>query len=263
MKQIKSYFLFFSEHPIMYNFFGIALNFIYLIVVNLANQDHVYPGELLAPKFYHLINGIFFFNIILVYLVSSKFITRKRNDVASDFEDYTDSEEWFRAVVYKDGAVEIVDKPLWGKGKVYYVKDHRSFYRSDLFAFTQKLIGRYGNTNMTIDFSIKLEFDSPCDKKEIFQYLYQKHLQDKEDGQFLLLDNYINYVFKKFNDKLQPKLDELVTRYATREISEPYLLDQAIEMVTFPERIFSNIKNTKLCLNNLEFSSCKGVDCSL
>lgn len=257
-KIVKSYFLFFSEHPIMYNFIGIALNFIYLTVVN---HDAGPLKDVSAPKFYHLINIIFFLNIILVYFVSSRFITRKRNDIASGFEDYTDREEWFRAVVSENGEIIIVDKPIWGKGKVFFVRNpHEDF---EQFNFIQDLKGRYRNTNMNIKVSIELESDLPCDKKEIFKCMHNRYLEENKTGNCLLLNNYMDYVFKKFNDKLQPELDLLANRYALREISEPYVLDKVIDMLVFPEKIFSHVKNVKLCLGNLKFSSCKGmVDCS-
>lgn len=263
MKLIKAYFLFFSEHPILYNFIGFALNLLSLMIVN-----HNHHGDQFGiPSYFNLLNLLFVVNIILVYVVSNKYITRARNEIASASEEYFRN-EWFRGVVYGDGTIDIVKKSLWGKGRIYYVLDtysERSY--NDKFTFNQKLKGRYGNTNMSINVSIKLEFDSSCDEKEIFQRLYERSLQDKESVKFksLSLDDYVDYVFKKFNDKLQPELDALVTKYALREVSEPYVLDKATDMIIFPERIFSNVKNVKLCLSNLEFSSCKGMveDCSL
>jgi hypothetical protein len=78
-------------------------------------------------------------------------------------------------------------------------------------------------------------------------------------GRRLFMGDFIEYVFKKFNEKFQSKFDELTGKYALMKISQPYLLSEIIEVIIFPERIFSNVKNVKLCLGNPTFSSCKGM----
>ena len=105
MKALKGYFLFFSEHPIAYNFIGILLNLVYLAIIFAISPDQ---EDFSAPKFYHLINILFVLNIILIYFVSSKFITRKRNYEADEFEEY--SSEWFRIIILENGEKIIISR---------------------------------------------------------------------------------------------------------------------------------------------------------
>lgn len=259
MKILKGYFLFFSEHPIAYNLIGIALNLIYLMIVcaNSPDQEHFS-----APKFYHLINIVFVLNTILIYVVSNKFITRKRNDEFSAFEEH--SSEWFRIIILKNGERIILDKPFWGKGKVYFVDSNGSVYdeKEGHISFKVSINGKYKNSNMSIPVSVTLKLNTICDKKEIFKALFIKCFEDNKEDNFLLLDEYLKFIFKKFNEKFQPKFDELTGRYALMEISEPFLLSNIIDVIIFPERIFSNVENVEICLGDPKFSSCKGmVEC--
>lgn len=260
MKIVKGYFLFFSKHPIAYNFFGFLLNIGYLLVMNIGSTD---PEHLLVPKFFGLINIIFLLNVILVYFISSKFITRKRNEIQDGFE--VNSSEWFRATVLKNGEKIVINKPLWSKEKVYFIPKPRSMYEAcgGSVSFNVDLKGRYKNSNMCIPVHITFELSDSFDKNEVFESLYNYHLTEKEKSGNLSLGSYVEYTFKKFNEKFQPDFDELTGRYALMEISEPYLLSNIIDMIIFPERLFTNVKNVKLCLDDPTFSSCKGmVDCS-
>ena len=260
MKIVRGYFLFFSKHPIGYNFIGFLPNLIFLMVMNNSSTD---PEHLLVPKYFGLINIILFLNVILVYFISSKFITRQKNEINECFD--VGSSDWFRATVLKNGEKIVVDKPLWSKEKVYSIPEPRSMYEAcdGSVSFGVDLKGRYKNSNMCIPVHITFELSDYFDKNEVFESLYNYHLNEKEKSGNLSLGSYVEYTFKKFNEKFQPKIDELTGKYALLEISEPYLLSSIIDMIIFPERLFTNVKNVKLCLNNPTFSSCKGmVDCS-
>ena len=238
----------------MYNVIGMVLNFAYFFIIALASNNTDLP----IPKFFHFINIILFLNILLVYFVASKFITRERNEFTTD----EDSSEWFRAIVSKTGEITIIDKSLWIKGEVYFVNYNRFRWNEGSYSFTAEIKARYKNSNMRVPVGINLELEGSLDRKEIFEALYNFHLTKNEEGDTLSLSSYIEHTFEKFNEQFQPYFDELIGKYAIMEISQPYLLDSIIDNIIFPERIFSNVKNVKLCLGDPTFSSCKGmVDC--
>lgn len=251
MKAIKGYFLFFSQHPIFYNLIWF-IPCIMAVVVFMDTENFNVRG------WYGLVlSGLFIGHVIIIYMISGKFITRVSNELFGDGEN-----EWFRAVLLKNGEKIILNKPIWAKGAEYFVSRPSNFYSSTKeMSCTSWIQGRYKNSLVSFSVNIKHKLNRDFDKIEVFEALLADCLKNKSENDWLYLDLYINRIFIKTNERFQPKIDELVGKYSRREISEPELMDQLIDVIIFPERLFTNIEDVQLCLGNPTFSSCKGVSC--
>jgi len=251
MKIVKSYFLFFSEYPIIYSLIGFMLNAFCFMTINV---NYMVINHVLALKFFYSINIILVLNLALVIYISNRFIT--------GVDSFS---EWFSVLVFENGKKVILNRRLWGKGKIYSILCASSMHDEPggKLCFSIDINGRYKNSSMCIPIKITLELDNECDKMEIFEILYEHNLIQKCEDEDLSLSSFIQYVFERFNEKFQPEINQLTGKYAHMEISQPYLLNSIIDMLIFPERVFSNVKNVRLCLGDPTFSSCKGlVECS-
>lgn len=252
MKAIKGYFLFFSQHPVLYNlvWFLPSIFIFGFLKDGDPNIKEWYGWALL---------GLFIGHIILIYIVAGKFILISQNQVNL----WDDSNEWLRVAVLEDNQKVILTKPIWAKGVVYFVERPRNLYFLEKeITCTSGIEGRYKNSSVSFPVTIKHVLSGDFDKMEVFEALLADQLKRKSKDEWLCLDEYIKSIFIKLNQSYQPLIDESVGKYARREISEPELMDQLIDVIIFPERLFSNVEDVKLCLGNPTFSSCKGMSCS-
>lgn len=261
MKAIKAYFCFFSRHPILFNLLLLCLYYIPIPFIVLEEQltlSHYY----LSPYTFLIVHVVFIFHVVLIYSVADEYITRDKSDFGG-FENYDN--EWFRVLILEGGKKVILTKPLWGKGEVYVVSDPtiRIYYsrKDSELEYTFSIQGKYKNSCLTFPVTIKLKFSNDFDKMEVFNVLLSHYQKNKDESKYLSLESYVRDVFYRFNNPFKDKFNELVELFSKKEISEPVLMDGLIEMLIFPEGLFSNIEDVQLCLGEPKISSCKGITC--
>lgn len=188
-------------------------------------------------------------NMILVYNIRSKFIT-----IPDEDENY-----WLFFIITKNCEQIKITKPIWRTGKEYFVSNpYRHNNESKLeTAATTIIKSRYKNITLALTVNITLILDTKFDELKLFNLLHNYFQGDKHYS----VENYIKDVFRNLNVSNQAALDEITGRYIQKLISEPELLDEFVEKIIFPERLFENVIDTKICIHDPSFSSCKGMIC--
>ena len=256
MKWIKSYFLFFSLHPVLYSFLETISLVVLCALFGLFNLP--------VSGFLFFCSFLLFFilHISLVYYVSNKYIIRSKNEIFSEIDDH--EKDWFRMVLLEDGRLfKLLTKPLWAKGKVFYVyapRDYQLLFEKEIEKITcdLSLSGKYKNSTFSLPVRITLKLSGPLCKEEFFSVLLG--VLSGQTSVFLFED-YARIVFDRVNKPNQKKINEILGKYSRMEISQPAFLDEIVNVVVFPERIFSNVTDVSICLGNPVFSSCKGLSC--
>ncbi len=266
MNVIKKYFLFFAPHPILYNFIawiGAMATLIFLNWINghFDNQPDFMsstPSEvsLMSDAQFWVTSLSFVANIFLCYLILARNIIRP--EYAWDDNDY-----FCRVALFPDGHFVIVEKAIWAQAEeinIRKIRDHSSYHET--FECKTGCGGNYKNARVSIPVTLTFKLSGPFNKEELFTSLQKESLERYQKQLDVLdLDDYIKSVFKKMNLSNQPSIDRTIQAYAEQQISEPVLLDHVIEELIFPERLFSNIADVKICLGNPTHSSCKGMSC--
>jgi len=256
---IKSYFLFFSSHPILYNIGIVALTIIGALIASgfmgMDRLNQLIPGRLIA-----IFMGAVALHIILIYSVAGVWITRP---VGQGFDLFGDDDNLFSVLVTSEGQRIVLYRSIWKKGTRYSVGKPGDFSR--FFVVHTDITGKHGNSSVNIPVSLQFNTDkgsllgygvNPEMELEIFESLLQD--QDKEN---LNVEHYVRNVFGKLNESQKEAIDQVVAEYVQMEISTPEFLNRIINLVVFPERLFSWITSVKVCLGEPTFSSCKGMSC--
>lgn len=251
---IKKYFLFVSDWPLIFStLIFVAAVIIFVVFYFFAGEE---TTNFVLKEYGLIFIVAFFVNIFLIYLVRYKYITFIGEDDAS-------YNTLFFVLVTKEGKRMILTKPVWEKGEKYSITANRNYLKlnacgADGESETDCYInGRYKNSLVSVPVTLTLKYDGVIDRMELFSLLSKNSPDSKE----LHLDNYLNTVFKKVNEQNQPKFDEIISRYAQLTISDAEFLNELLDVVEFPERIFPYVVDTKICLGNPKASACKGVMC--
>ncbi len=252
-KLVKNYFLFFAAHPILYSFLPAIL--ITLLVYFMKDGA---PSLTAQETLVYLLVSILArtgIHAIIVYSVIIIFITRERFCLLDDSNGsrrYNDSR--IRFIVTKDGLNMFYDKAIWGKGEKRYVIMPRYYGENNLEVFvTTNISGKYENSTMYVSVTIKLSLGCKFDRDEVITKL-SKHYSSKKH---CCLDDYFVSVFKKTNQRIQDKVSSITAEYALQNISEPEMLNELVNILVFPNKVFSNIANVKISVSSPFFSSYK------
>jgi hypothetical protein len=263
-KIVRNYFLFFSRHPIWFHFWPIASVLLFITFFDLIFNCTA-DGNLSDSAIWKSIPGRYIFlffvvviaHIISIYLIASVFITRKMNDILDP--EYCCNE----AVLLSDGTVIALGGPIWAQGKKYYFdSDAQLWHFRNGFKVQTVIIGKYGNSSITLPVTLDIKTNAHFNELEVFKVLIKE--QPGDDGvtrSSVSMKNYIINVFAKVNKGNQEVINWAAGKYSQRLMSEPQLLNEIIEVLIFPERIFSNVEDVKICLGSPTFSSCKGMSC--
>lgn len=265
---IKQYFLLMSEGPFIISVIIIALTLVVVAITLFFISDKLEPiYATYAPWFF----GLVFINMCLSYFIKYKYITEPcggYNVIA-------------QILITKEGKKIISNdnKNIWAKGMVYYIylanSLHQNWKRMDKKTNTNCYLegknqtnclikGRYKNSLVLVPVTISLDYDGYIDLEYLFEVLI-KNTESKpatnNEPKDLSIEDYLKVVFQRTNEKRQAKFDEIISRYAKMEISDSQFLNEIIEVVEFPERIFPCVTDTKICLGAPQTSACKGMMC--
>ena len=185
---------------------------------------------------------------IIVTIVRIIFITKPDEEIHN-----------FCQIAIIDGQPLVLSGSLWGKGEKYYIEKFN--HRNHKVTFEMEYKSHYRNATVTIPMSITLHTADKFDNIELFNILYRTQTARRQSGA-LSLDEYIRLKVEHINRKAWEKIDELVVKYVCQEISCPQMLDEATELLSFPEKPFSNVEDVSICLKEPSFSSCKGQSCN-
>lgn len=249
MKLIRKYFLLMSYAPFVISAVAFIVIMVGIIIWGGINGPNEYDFHKLTGWLILGLAVITVANIILTYNVRDKYIT---------FHD--DEENYWRLILITDNDERIiVENPIWKKGKEYFLlKPYDYHSKSDLeTSAVTDIQGKYKNTTLTIPVTITLVLDKKFDELELFNLLHNYFPENKK----LSIRDYIQDVLRKFNVDNQDNINEIMSRYARKLISEPELLNEIVENLIFPERLFENVIDTKTCVKEVTFSSCKGMTC--
>jgi len=249
---IKSYFLFFSLSPI---FFNLIIIFLALLAAAIASMfvssdslEQIFSGRRII-----IFLGVIIANIILIYIVAGIWITRPARSCFN---------ELFAVLVTKDNRKIIVKYPVWVRGKKYVINNPDSdLYYGKTYKVWTTIKGKYKNSTATIPvklvFILSEEFQGRAKLElEIFEALSKD-----QEGTELSIDEYVVDTFQKLSDRNQEGINQAIAEYAQMTISAPELLNRIFGVLIFPERLFSNVVDVKICLEDPTFSSCKGMAC--
>lgn len=250
---IKQYFLFFSEGPFI-------ISTLILVVAIIATAVCLVINENAANTFLNkraiIFVVIIFINMCLAYFIRKKYITIPGDD---DYGDIV----LFYVLVTKTGKTMILDKPVWEKGKKYTIIANKDYLQvSDSYSVHGNtktnccIEGKYKNSLVSVPVILELKYDGIVDRIELFSILV-KNIPISKDSNYqeLSLDDYLKIVFKKVNEPNQSNFDEIINLYAQLKISSEEFLNEILDLVCFPEKIFPCITNTKIRLENLTASA--------
>ncbi|MEI7452469.1 MAG: hypothetical protein WCK37_04710 [Candidatus Falkowbacteria bacterium] len=249
-KFIRSYFLFFSNFPILVNF---LLLFFTTLGIAFCSR-----GENHEPEFMDIIkNPIMIYvlifasvNIIAIYVVKNRYITTNNDSLSCD--DYT-------GLVTKDGQKIIVKhEPVWAKGKEYSLKRlHWTLNNNNgvLFVILTSIIGECENARAEIPARIEIILNSELDWLEVFEILLEKY----KDRDYLSIEAYLIEIFQEHNASNQEEINRLTEEYSKQVISTIDFLNKIIALTGFPKKIISNTINTRITLDDPVFSANKEI----
>lgn len=257
-KLIRGYFLAFAEESGIKN----LLIFTVLLVVDLILL--IWHGNITEDNLNQKASPVLIItfaipilNQILVSVVKKIFIS-----MPPKFESRMDS----AFIQTEKGEKIIFKKPVWSKGTIYKLltTDKRSSwerYSHDeagrkILTVQTEISGRWKNSTVKIPVEIKIYTEKDFDPVEVFE-----KAQIKPNPQEICLPEYLRQVFDIVNERNQAEIQKLITEYVEMKISESVLISEAIELLIFPERPFSNVENVQICLGDPTTSSCKGMVC--
>jgi hypothetical protein len=233
---IKSYFCFFSTSPFIFSLVLFVSYPIGSIIASFFGGGDILD-ELLKV---HLViaSAIIIFNLVLVYIIRNKYITT--NERAG-------RDTLFSVLVTEDGQKIIVDKPIWKKGKQYFI-NAQSDYTDNGGASTQislEVGGNFEHTRVRSRTYVKLTFNKEFDKLELFEAL----IKEQPNNEYLCLGEYIFHIFEVSNKSAKLQIDNLVREYVESKISNVEFTHSVYDLLTFPEKLFSNVSDTKINLD--------------
>lgn len=244
-KFLKNYFLFFAAHPI---FYSLILATIAIIITYLwTGKTLPKESELKEPLI--MVFVLMCIHATIVYIVIKKYITR---NVKLWIEYLDDKHSYFFSYVSVNGKNIIFSRPIWIKGEVTYIhlpENYRYFNEKGLFAWFSvdyKLLCNYKNLLITVPVNILVNLNDKFNKSEVLTALTKNGDVFSTNS----IDLYLAYCFKTINQECQVELNELAKKLAERTISELDFLGGVINLISFPEKIFSNVKNTNIRVNN-------------
>lgn len=257
---LKRYFLYVGDHPFLYHFLIAAAFLITIGIINITEKEVVsYPWERWILRWWWIFAIAIALHYWLVLDVTARYISRTSHLAGWErLEDFL-----FCVLVTSDGRQIILDKPVWEKGEKYYISlpdDYKETEES--WNVSVNVVGKYKNSTLVIPVELAFNLYRPLgqfcyDKLEMFETL-SRH---QPDSQNLELYDYVVDVFKKINAPNQEKFDALAERYFSLVIPEPVLMNEAVDVIMFPEKIFACVKDVKICLKKPLCSACKGVSC--
>lgn len=248
MKILKNYFLFFAQHPVLYNSILMGLALIASFILEHL-QIRPMSGYDLGIEM-----SVFFAHTMLIYLVISIYITRQDVDLMED------NSYLFQVAVFPDGRKKVLSKPIWGKSVVYNIaRAYEYSLAASRFIVSTSCGGKYENSQIAIPVKLDFKLNGHFNEIELFNELFKDH--GGPTASTLSLDKYVRNVFNKVNIKSQDLIDAAIKKYALQQSTEPVLLNEVITAINFPERLFTNFTNVKICLESPSFSSCKGTSC--
>lgn len=252
----KKYFLFLSEGPFVISGLFILGNFL-LLLISCAIFGSEENDTLFLNKYWWICVVPPIVNMCLGYYIRGKYITSY--DCENNYNGTL-----FTALVTKEGEKIIFTKPIWKTGKVYWVtsRDYSSLamYEDGGKGETKTVCyvsGKYKNSLVKIPVTLTLKYTGPFDRLDLFDLL----IKDIPNSKVLSLDDYLKKIFDKVNEKNQPKFDEIIGRYVKLVISETVFLNDLVDAIEFPERLFPYVADTRFCASKPEISACKGVMC--
>jgi len=256
---IKKYFLFFSQCPVWFSLAPWGIMFLLLVAFMIIGAMIVGADtmEKILEDFFTLMKiplliflGATIGHIFLIYWVINKYVTLPEDVCLCHL------------LVSDDGRDKmIVEAPVWAKGRNYYIEKYqrsRWSSREKYFCVSTTIQGGYKNALVEIPVKLELELNGEFNFIKVFEEL----IKSQKQSECLSIEKYIIDVFEKMNQKGQDKINQAVGEYAETKISEPALLARIIEELIFPENLFSNVKDTKICLGDPVASACKGMACS-
>jgi hypothetical protein len=258
-KFLKGYFLFFAAHPI---FYSLVLATMAIIIAYLWTGAPL-PQEGEPNKPLIIVLTVMCLHATIVYVVISKYITRN----VKLWIEYSDEDSiLFSYVSTKNGKNIIFSKPIWLKGEVTYVhrpSNYHYFNNASLneigrFTVKTELICNYKNLTVSVPVALSITLDDKFNKSEVLTAL-------TKNGKVFTTNNidcYLSYCFRTINKERQDQFDELAKRLAERNLSELDFLGEVMNLISFPEKLFSNFKKTSIKVGNPTIACEKGADTS-
>jgi hypothetical protein len=208
----KSWFLFFTAHPVWYSFVVNVIAAVTFVVLNFLN---IIPTVLV----WDLV--ILFFSISVIhcayaYYIIKKYITRP---VTRDL--FYKVKETDPFIVLKCGEdLKIIDKPYWSKGLTCYMHLEKSGYYSH--EFTSSLYGPGLKFPVTVTFKIGLTFDNYSHYSlEIAKILFDKESNKKANVSFTFsVKDFLSKKIGKIEKEKKAEMIELAKSFVDQKISE-------------------------------------------
>jgi len=263
---IKQYFLFFSDWQLIVYVIVLMVSAVAMGIFAVINEE---AATIFFKKYILIYVAAILINALLTYIIKSAYIT--------PYDASGSPIRLFAVLVTEKCEKKIITKSVWEKGVKYIITRNNfdlSMHPDGLKGKTKTnchIAGKYKNSLVVVPVTLALKYDGEVDQLSLF-YLLLKNHPDCE-GHYsdnikktllyheLSFDDYLEETFAKLNEKNQSKFDEIISRYAQLTISDAEFLSELLDVVEFPERIFSCITDTKICLGTPETSACKGVMC--
>jgi hypothetical protein len=248
MKLIKNYFLWMVYGPFIINIVFFIITMLGIVIWGgLASHDVNKFHELTGSLIIGLL-AIVTSNLILTFVVKAKCITFPSNE-----------KNWRLVLINNDGKKTVVNKAVWKKGTEYFLYTPCNY--QGLSGLETSIVinisGKYKNTTLTIPVKIILTLNKKFDELELFNVLYDYFPYNKR----LDVHDYMQDMLRKLNADHQKKIDDTMSRYVQKLISEPELLNEIVEKLIFPERLFENVAGTKIFAEKVKVSACKDLTC--
>ncbi len=251
---VKSYFCFMSRAPfLIVAGVSLLLFFIFMLLSIIFYSDasnNVPDSVILKPFGIYLAFAVL--HIILNYVIRAKYIT-----YIDDDESYV----LFAVLITKDNRKIIVTKPIWAvweKGELYLVKLEYESYITKEFNIWFNIDSRFKHSTISIPGNIEMKIKDDFDKLELFDALLKNNTTDEK---IFFVISFFKKSFEKLNESNQVKIDEIVSEYGEKNISESELLNRIIDLLIFPEIPFSGFETKNICLKVPEISACKNGAC--
>ena len=233
---IKSYFCFLSAHPVMFSvglFIGYAIGSMIATFFDGGDIiDGIFKIDLAVAS------GVIILQLLLIYIIKYQYITTNKG---------AGRDTLFSVLVTEDGQKIIVNKPIWKKGKQYFV-NAQSDYIDNGGTSTQislEVGGNFEHTRVRSRTYVKLTFDKELNKLELFEAL----IKEQPNNEYLCLGEYIFHIFEVSNKSVKLQIDHLVREYVESKISNIEFTHGVFDLLTFPEKLFSNVSDTKITLD--------------
>ncbi|MDA3802630.1 MAG: hypothetical protein PF488_01890 [Patescibacteria group bacterium] len=248
------------------------------LVCDFKNAERFFVND---PNVIYITVAFLLFNYIGCNWIRRRFTTSIPSDIDNLSKSIFNisSKSIFTILLTEKGEKIEFKENVWAKGKIFVIKPGQMFgyskYRENkVFDFQTTITSQWKNTFICIPVIIKLKLSDMFDPIEVFDALYeksgeindqlgdwQKCKSEHKGVEFLYIDSYFEYLFQKINKKNQKEFDLICAKFASKKISKSYLLDNILDVVLFPERPLSNIKDVKISLKKPSKSDYKVIAC--